>query len=118
MRSTGRVFKAHFYNKAESHVVSEAKDNFREDDDARWQWSEATWTGSPEGEPNQAHQYGVPTRGNAIRFRRIAWPRTHSGFIHHLAPQILVVGKRTRVTSCDRCGSLAASTLRTTTRFT
>ena len=31
-------------------------------------------------------QFGVPPRGNAIRLRRIAWPRKHSGFIHHLAP--------------------------------
>jgi len=32
------------------------------------------------------HQYPSPQRGNAIRLRRIARPRKHSGFIHHLAP--------------------------------
>ena len=55
-------------------------DWFRKDDDVRWQWSEATWTGSPEGEHNSAHQYGVPPRGNA----NFAWVQH---FIHHLAPQ-------------------------------
>jgi type I restriction-modification system DNA methylase subunit len=48
-------------------------------DDVRWQWSTATWTGSPEGEHNSAHQYGVPPRGNA----NFAWVQH---FIHHLAP--------------------------------
>jgi hypothetical protein len=32
------------------------------DDDVRWQWSEAKWTGSPQGERNQTHRYGVPPR--------------------------------------------------------
>jgi type I restriction enzyme M protein len=60
-------------------------DWFRKDDDVRWQWSEATWTtnGSPKGEHDQAHQFGSLSRGNA----NFAWPRKHSGFIHHLASQ-------------------------------
>jgi hypothetical protein len=60
----------------------EAQDNFRKDDDVRWQWREATWTtnGSPKGEHNRAHQYPSPQRGNA----NFAWVQH---FIHHLAPQ-------------------------------
>jgi type I restriction enzyme M protein len=56
-------------------------DWFRKDDDVRWQWSEATSTaeGSPEGERNQAHQFGSLCRGNA----NFAWVQR---FIRHLAP--------------------------------
>ena len=64
-------------------VVSEAKDNFRKDDDVRWQWSGATWTtrqGCPEVERGDVHQFGVPPKGNA----NFAWVQH---FIHHLAPQ-------------------------------
>ena len=67
-------------NRANPQVVREAQDNFRKNDDVRWQWSEATWTGSPEGAHSSAHQYGVPPRGNA----NFAWVQH---FIHHLAPQ-------------------------------
>ncbi len=66
-------------NRPNPQVVRGAQDNFRKDDDVRWQWSNATWTGSPEGEHNSAHQYGVPPRGNA----NFAWVQH---FIHHLAP--------------------------------
>ncbi len=71
-------------NRTNLQVVREAQDNFRKDDDVRWQWREATWTttGSPKGEHNQAHQYPSPQRGNA----NFAWPRRRSGFIHHFAP--------------------------------
>lgn len=63
-------------------VVSEVKDNFRKDDDVRWQWSGATWTteGCPKGERGGVHQFGVPPKGNA----NFAWVQH---FIHHLAPQ-------------------------------
>jgi hypothetical protein len=54
-------------NRTNPQVVREAQDNFRKDDDVRWQWREATWTttGSPKGEHNLAHQYGSLSRGNA-----------------------------------------------------
>ncbi len=48
-------------SEAEPQVVSEAKDNFRKDDDVRW-------------------QFGVPPKGNA----NFAWVQH---FIHHLTPQ-------------------------------
>jgi type I restriction enzyme M protein len=47
-------------SEAKRQVVSEAKDNFRKDDDVRW-------------------QYGLPPKGNA----NFAWVQH---FIHHLAP--------------------------------
>lgn len=54
-------------SEASPQVVREAKDNFRKDDDARRQWSGATWTtkGCPQGERWGVHQFGVPPRGNA-----------------------------------------------------
>jgi type I restriction enzyme M protein len=48
-------------SEAKMQVVSEAKDNFRKDDDVRW-------------------QFGVPPKGNA----NFAWVQH---FIHHLGPQ-------------------------------
>ncbi len=56
-------------------------DWFRKDDDVRWQWSGTTSTpqDSPQGERNQAHQFGSLSRGNA----NFAWVQH---FIHHLAP--------------------------------
>jgi type I restriction enzyme M protein len=74
---------AFLQSEAKQQVVSEAKDNFRKDDDVRWQWSGATWTtrkGCPEGERGGVHQFGVPPKGNA----NFAWVQH---FIHHLAPQ-------------------------------
>jgi hypothetical protein len=73
-------------------VVSEAKDNFRKDDDPAWrdwQWSGATWTteGCPQGERGGVHQFGVPPKGNA----NFAWVQH---FIHHLAPHDSRCGKR------------------------
>jgi hypothetical protein len=60
---------------------SSSKNNFREDDDVRWQWSETTSTakGSPQGEHYQAHQFGSLSCGNA----NFAWVQH---FIHHIAP--------------------------------
>ena len=52
---------AFLQSEATMQVVSEAKDNFRKDDDVRW-------------------QFGVPPKGNA----NFAWVQH---FIHHLAPQ-------------------------------
>jgi type I restriction enzyme M protein len=52
---------AFLQSEAKPQVVSEAKDNFRKDDDVRW-------------------QFGVPPKGNA----NFAWVQH---FIHHLAPQ-------------------------------
>jgi type I restriction enzyme M protein len=52
---------AFIQSEATMQVVSEAKDNFRKDDDVRW-------------------QFGVPPKGNA----NFAWVQH---FIHHLAPQ-------------------------------
>jgi len=58
---------------ATMQTLSEAKDNFRKDDDVRWQWSGATWTttGSPEGSRGGANQFGVPPmtarRGSAFQ---------------------------------------------------
>jgi type I restriction enzyme M protein len=52
---------AFLQSEAKMQVVSEAKDNFRKDDDVRW-------------------QFGVPPKGNA----NFAWVQH---FIHHLAPQ-------------------------------
>ncbi len=71
-------------NRANPQVVRKAQDNFRKDDDVRWQWSETTSTaeGSPQGERNRAHRFGSLSRGNA----NFALPRKHSGFFHHLAP--------------------------------
>jgi len=64
---------AFLQSEATMQVVSEAKDNFRKDDDVRWQWSGATWTtrqGCPEGERGGVHQFGVPPmtalRGSAF----------------------------------------------------
>ena len=68
---------------AKTQVVSEAKNNFRKDDDVRWQFGGATWTtrqGCPEGERGGVHQFGDPPKGNA----NFAWVQH---FIHHLAPQ-------------------------------
>ncbi|MBL9154583.1 MAG: N-6 DNA methylase [Verrucomicrobiales bacterium] len=73
---------AFLQSEAKPQVVSEAKDNFRKDDDVRWQWSGATWTtrqGCPEGARGGVHQFGVPPKGNA----NFAWVQH---FIHHLAP--------------------------------
>ena len=69
-------------SEAKPQVVSEAKDNFRKDDDVRWQPSGARSTakGSPQGERGGVHQFGVPPKGNA----NFAWVQH---FIHHLAPQ-------------------------------
>ena len=52
---------AFLQSEATMQVVSEARDNFRKDDDVRW-------------------QFGVPPKGNA----NFAWVQH---FIHHLAPQ-------------------------------
>ncbi|MCK9588310.1 MAG: N-6 DNA methylase [Terrimicrobiaceae bacterium] len=52
---------AFLQSEAKMQVVSEAKDNFRKDDDVRW-------------------QFGVPPKDNA----NFAWVQH---FIHHLAPQ-------------------------------
>lgn len=52
---------------AKPKVVSEAKGNFRKDDDVRLQWSAATWTtrqGCPQGERGTVHQFGFPPKGN------------------------------------------------------
>lgn len=86
-------------------VVSEAKDNFRKDDDVRWQPSGARWTakGSPKGERGGVHQFGVPPKparrvsANTLpegkpqvvseakdNNANFAWVQH---FIHHLAPQ-------------------------------
>ncbi len=66
-------------------VVSEAKDNFRKDEDMRWQPSGARQIakGNPQGERGGVHQCGVPPKGNA----NFAWVQH---FIHHLAPQGMV----------------------------
>ena len=73
---------AFLQSEAKMQVVSEAKDNFRKDDDVRWQPSGARSTakGSPQGERGGVHQFGVPPKGNA----NFAWVQH---FIHHLAPQ-------------------------------
>ena len=80
-------------------VMAERQDNFRKDDDVRWQPSganrsaaeiaepilllarrgESTAKGSPQGERGGVHQFGVPPKGNA----NFAWVQH---FIHHLAP--------------------------------
>lgn len=54
-------------SEAKPQVVSEAKDNFRKDDDVRWQPSGARSTakGSPQGERGGVHQFGVPPKSNA-----------------------------------------------------
>ena len=102
--TTQRV-SAFLQSEAKPQVVSEAMDNFRKDDDVRWQWSGATWTteGCPQGERGGVHQFGVPpkparrdsantgpkgipqvvsaARDNNANF---AWVQH---FIHHLAPQ-------------------------------
>jgi len=52
--------RAFLQSEAKMQVVTEAKDNFRKDDDVRW-------------------QFGVPPKGNA----NFAWVQH---FIHHLAP--------------------------------
>lgn len=97
---------AFLQSEAKPQVVSEAKDNFRKDDDVRWQWSGATWTtrqGCPQGERGGVHQFGVPPK-TAPRVRahweceaspqvaseardnnaNFAWVQHR---IHHLAPQ-------------------------------
>ena len=73
---------AFLQSEAKPQVVSEAKDNFRKDDDVRGQPSGARSTakGSPQGERGGVHQFGVPPKGNA----NFAWVQH---FIHHLAPQ-------------------------------
>jgi len=55
---------AFLQSEAKPQVVSEAKDNFRKDDDVRWQPSGARSTakGSPQGERGGVHQFGVPTK--------------------------------------------------------
>jgi type I restriction enzyme M protein len=62
-------------------VVSEAKHNFRNDDDMRWQLSgsRSTTKGSPQDERGDVHQIGVPPNGNA----NFTWV---GHFIHRLAP--------------------------------
>jgi hypothetical protein len=49
---------------AKLQVVSEAKDNFRTDEDVRWQWSGAIWITErcPESERRGVHQFGVPPK--------------------------------------------------------
>lgn len=82
---TGLRGRALLQSEAKTQVVSEAKDNFREDDDPAlqdWQPSGAKWTtrqGCPKGERGGVHQFGVPSKGNA----NFAWVQH---FIHHLAP--------------------------------
>jgi type I restriction enzyme M protein len=78
---------AFLQSEANPQVVSEAKDNFRKDDDVRWQPSGARSTakGSPQGERGGVHQFGVPPKGNA----NFAWVQH---FIHHLAPQTALSG--------------------------
>jgi type I restriction enzyme M protein len=73
---------AFLQSEAKPQVVSEAKDNFRKDDDVRWQPSGARQIakGNPQGERGGVHQFGVPPKGNA----NFAWVQH---FIHHLAPQ-------------------------------
>jgi type I restriction enzyme M protein len=73
---------AFLQSEAKPQVVSEAKDNFRKDDDVRWQPSGARQIakGNPQGERGGVHQFGVPPRGNA----NFAWVQH---LIHHLAPQ-------------------------------
>ena len=72
---------AFLQSEAKPQVVSEAKDNFRKDDDVRWQPSGARSTakGSPQGERGGVHQFGVPPKGNA-NFASV------QHLIHHLAP--------------------------------
>lgn len=52
---------------ASLRVGSAAKDNFRKDDDVRWQPNGASSTaqGSPQGERGGVHQFGVPRKGKA-----------------------------------------------------
>ncbi len=69
----------HFDIRNSAFELRPDSDWFRKDDDPRWQWSAATCTGSPEGEHSQAHQFGLPPRGNA----NFAWVQH---FIYHLAP--------------------------------
>jgi hypothetical protein len=73
---------AFLQSEAKMQVVSEAKDNFRNDDDMRWQPSGARQIakGNPQAEGGGVHQFGVPPKGNA----NFAWVQH---FIHHLAPQ-------------------------------
>ncbi len=61
-------------------VITERHDNFRKDDDVRWQPSGARQIakGNPQGERGGVHQFGVPPRGNA----NFAWVQH---LIHHLA---------------------------------
>jgi type I restriction enzyme M protein len=61
-------------------VMAERQDNFRKDDDVRWQPSGARQIakGNPQGERGGVHQFGVPPKGNA----NFAWVQH---FIHHLA---------------------------------
>ena len=72
---------AFLQSEASPQAVSEAKDNFRKDDDVRWQPSGARQIakGNPQGERGGVHQFGVPPKGNA----NFAWVQH---FIHHLAP--------------------------------
>ncbi len=64
---------ASFYFRISPFYFASDSDWFRKDDDVRWQWSETTSTakGSPQGERNQAHQFGSLSRGNA----NFAWVR-------------------------------------------
>ena len=77
MKKTG----ANLQGEASPQVVSEAKDNFRKDDDVRWQPSGARSTakGNPQGERGGVHQFGALPKGNA----NFAWVQH---FILHLAP--------------------------------
>ena len=59
-------------------VMAESQDNFRKDDDVRWQPSGARQIakGNPQGERGGVHQFGVPPKGNA----NFAWVQR---FIHN-----------------------------------
>ena len=55
---------AFLQSEAKPQVLSASKDNFRKDDDVRWQWSGTAWTtgGCPQGERGGVHHFGVPPK--------------------------------------------------------
>lgn len=91
-------------------AMTERHDNFRKDDDVRWQPSGARLTakGSPQGERGGVHQFGVPPKGNA-NFARV------QHFTHHLAPQGMAgfVLSNGNMSSNQSGGCPARSTMRT-----
>jgi len=103
-------------NEASPQVANEAQENFRKDDDVRWQPSGARppersgdspacfsskrrgqiAKGNPQGERGGVYQFGVPPKGNA----NFAWVQH---FIHYLAPQGMAGFVLANPTSSPHC---------------